>query len=70
MGQQRTLDLSGVQALVTATDTAMLMLYPHVMLSCLALLALPSTELFERTLPLLLTVCSCCGSASYQCLAG
>ena len=39
-----------------ATDAATLMLYPHVLLSCLALLPMPSVELFTRVLPLLLTV--------------
>lgn len=39
-----------------ATNAEKLMLYPHVLLSCLVLLPLPSTELFTHALPLLLTV--------------
>ena len=48
------------QALVLATDADKLMLYPHVLLSCVALLPLPSSELFTCTLPLLLTVLPPC----------
>ena len=40
-----------------ATPADTLMLYPHVLLACFALLALPSVTVSELTLEVLATVC-------------
>jgi len=44
------------QALVEATPPDVVLLYPHVPLSCFALLALPSVTVFQRAINVLAVV--------------
>ena len=47
---------SHTQALVEATPAETVLLYPHVLLACFTLLALPSVTIFERALGVLIAV--------------